>query len=204
MSRYTGPRLKKMRALGVHLPGLSRKSIDRRPYPPGAHGETRRHRPSDFALQLQEKQKLRLNYGVTERQMRRMVLAARQSTEPTGDKLLELLERRLDNVVFRAGFAPTIPAARQLVNHRHILVNGRRANIPSIRVGVGDVIQPREKARTTQSLVDCVAAPSIARPEWLAFDAADVSVTVRELPPPDSVPFPIDVQQVVEFYSRRL
>jgi len=204
MSRYTGPRLKKMRALGVNLPGLSRKSIDRRPYPPGVHGETRRRRPSDFALQLQEKQKLRLNYGVSERQMRRMMLAARKSTDPTGAKLLELLERRLDNVVFRAGFAPTIPAARQLVNHRHILVNGKRANIASIRVSVGDVIQPREKARTIPSLVDCVASPSVSRPDWLAFDANELSVTVRELPPAESVPFPIDVQQVVEFYSRRL
>ena len=140
MSRYTGPRVKKMRKLGVNLPGLSRKTMDRRPYPPGEHGGKRQKRKSDYANQLMEKQKLRLNYGVSERQFRRYMVEARQSKTPTGDKLLELLERRLDNVVFRAGFAPTIPAARQLVNHRHIRLNGHKADIPSIRVKVGDVI----------------------------------------------------------------
>ena len=111
MSRYLGPRVKKMRALGVNLPGLSTKSIERRPHPPGQHGQNRRRKPSDYALQLAEKQKVRLDSGVTEKQMRRLMKESLASKVPTGDKLIELLERRLDNIVFRAGFATTIPAA---------------------------------------------------------------------------------------------
>ena len=111
MSRYTGPRLRVMRALGIELPGLSRKSIENRPYPPGQHG-LKQKRKSDFGKQLIEKQKLRYNYGLNERQMRRMMAEARAGKGNTGEKMLELLERRLDNFVFRAGFAPTLIAAR--------------------------------------------------------------------------------------------
>ena len=145
MSRYNGPRVKVMRALGVDLPGLSRKTIERRPYAPGQHGQNRRRKVSDFGRQLKEKQKLRYNYGIGEKQMRRYVAAARASKMAAGDKLLELLERRLDNAVFRAGYAPTIPAARQLVNHGHITVNGRRVDIPSYSLRPGDVIRPRTR-----------------------------------------------------------
>ena len=128
MSRYTGPRVKRMRALGIDLPGLSRKSMWNRPYPPGVHGpkSARRRKMSDFKKQLLEKQKLRFNYGLNEGQFRRLYREAVHSKDPSGDKLVELLERRLDNFVFRAGFAPTIPAARQLVCHGHFLVNGSR------------------------------------------------------------------------------
>lgn len=117
MSRYTGPRLKVMRALGTELPGLSRKPLDERNYPPGQHGQ-RPKRKSGFGVQLIEKQKLRFNYGLTERQIQRLFREAKRDRCPTGDKLLELLERRLDNFVFRAGFAPTTVAARQLVRHK--------------------------------------------------------------------------------------
>ena len=147
MSRYRGPRVKLMRALGLNLPGLSRKSIERRPYPPGAHGGDRRRKESDYGRQLKEKQKLRFNYGLGERQLRRLVIDARRSKTETGKKLLELLESRLDNVVFRGGLASTIPAARQLVNHAHVLVNGQKVDIPSFRVKVGDVITVRERSR---------------------------------------------------------
>ena len=109
MSRYAGPRVKKMRALGVMLPGLSRKSIDARPFPPGEHGRSRRRKVTDYGRQLQEKQKIRFNYGVSERQLRKLMVEAKRSKMATGNKLLELLERRLDNVVYRAGFAATIP-----------------------------------------------------------------------------------------------
>ena len=128
MGRYTGPRVKKMRALGVELPGLSRKSIAKRPYRPGEHGQNSQ-RLKDYALRLIEKQKLRYNYGLSERQLRRIVREAVRSKAKTDDKIVELLERRLDNVVFRGGLAPTIPAARQLVNHNHITVNDKRVNI---------------------------------------------------------------------------
>ena len=198
MSRYTGPRVKKLRALGVNLPGLSRKTLDRRPYPPGQHGGGRIKRKSDYARQLVEKQKLRLNYG------RRYMIEARSSKLPTGDKLCELLERRLDNLMFRAGFAPTIPAARQLVSHRHVLLNGKRANIPSIRMNVGDVVTLREKSKQIQVVVDSLAGLQLTRPDWIEFNSAEGSVTVTGLPTIESVPFPTDVQQVVEYYSKRL
>lgn len=204
MSRYTGPRVKKLRALGVNLPGLTRKSMERRPFPPGPHGPTRRRKLSDFGKQLAEKQKLRLNYGLGERQLRRLMTEARGSKENTGAKLLEYLERRLDNVVFRAGFAPTIPAARQLVSHRHITVNGRRVNIASYRVSPGDVIRPVEKSLNLQPIVASLESMQVARPDWLEFDDKKRLVRVSGNPTPASVPFPIEVQLVVEFYSKRL
>jgi len=203
MSRNTAPRVKAMRAVGVDLPGLSRKSIERRPTPPGQHGLKKSHaRKSDYGKQLIEKQKLRLNYGVTERQLRLALLAAKRSHEPTGAKLVELLERRLDNVVFRAGLAPTIPAARQLISHRHIRINGRSVNIPSIRVRAGDLIAPREKSRERQAIVDALQNPPLLRPEWLAFDEAKREARVTHLPGQSDTPFPVEMQQVVEYYSR--
>ncbi|MBJ95094.1 MAG: 30S ribosomal protein S4 [Rickettsiales bacterium] len=199
MSRYTGPRVKKMRALGVNLPGLSRKTVDRRPYPPGDHGSARRRR-SDYAVRLEEKQKLRLNYGVTERQLRRVVVEAQRSPEPTGDKMLELLERRLDNAVFRAGFAPTIPAARQLVSHGHVLLNGLRADIPSIRLKVGDQVQLRPKSAKLATVTEAIEQTH-DRPEWLRFEEG--VITMLALPPATTVPFSLDIQLVVEFYAKR-
>lgn len=205
MARYNGPRVKKMRALGVNLPGLSRKTIDRRNFPPGQHGlQRQRKKLSDFGRQLQEKQKLRLNYGIGERQLRRLVVQARASKEATGQRLLELLESRLDNVVFRAGFAPTIPAARQLVSHGHILVNGRRVNIASYRVRTGDVIRPRDKSLNLLSIVDSLQTMQLQRPGWLAFDEAKRLVQVQTTPSATEVPFEITIQLVVEFYSKRL
>lgn len=203
MSRYTGPRLKVMRALGTQLPGLSAKSIEDRPYPPGQHGQRQRRR-SDFALKLAEKQKLRYNYGLTETQIRRLFVEARHSRTPTGDKLLELLERRLDNAVFRAGFAPTIPAARQLIRHRHVLLNGERVNIPSIRINPGDTLTLYGKAAKMPLVAGGLAEPALTRPEWLAFDETALRAEITRVPQADEVPFPIEVQQVVEYYAQRL
>jgi small subunit ribosomal protein S4 len=194
-----------MRALGVELPGLSRKSIENRPNPPGQHGQqASRRRRSDFAVKLVEKQKIRFNYGVSEKQMRRLILEARKGTEPTGEKLMSLLERRLDNVVFRAGFAPTGIAARQLVNHGHVLLNGKSANIASIRLQVGDVVSVKEKSRKIPMVMDAMATPSLTIPEWLSVEAASVTAKIGHLPSIEDVPFPIDVQQVVEYYSNRV
>jgi small subunit ribosomal protein S4 len=189
--------------LGVDLPGLSRKTIADRPQPPGQHG-AKQQRKSGFGLQLQEKQKLRFNYGLGERQMRRLVLDARRDQGATGNKLAELLERRLDNVVFRAGFAGSIPAARQLVNHNHLLVNGRAVNIPSFRVRVGDAVSVRPKSRELLVVRASMAEPALTRPEWLAADEANFSVTVSHLPDVADIPFPIEMQLVVEYYSQRL
>lgn len=203
MSRYTGPRLKVMRALGVELPGLSRKSIEARPHRPGQHGQ-KMMRASGYRIQLLEKQKLRFNYGLTERQLRNVFAEARRSKSHTGEKLVELLERRLDNVVFRAGFAPTVPAARQLVNHGHFLVNGRRVNMPAYRVRAGDVVAPRVKSRSHQLLIDALKTPPLGRPEWIAFDEVKLEARLSHLPAGDAAPFELAVQHVVEFYAKRI
>ena len=195
-----------MRALGIDLPGLSRKSMWDRPYPPGVHGpkSARRRKMSDFKKQLLEKQKLRFNYGLNEGQFMRLYREAVHSKEPSGDKLLELLERRLDNFVFRAGFAPTIPAARQLVCHGHFLVNGKRLDIPSYRVREGDVISLRERSQNLTAVDEALADVRIARPDWIEFDESKKAATAKELPKPDSVPFPLEIDLVIEYYSKRL
>jgi small subunit ribosomal protein S4 len=204
MSRYIGPRLKVLRALGVSLPGLTRKDVpEARQHPPGQHG-ARTRRKSEFGVQLIEKQKLRFNYGVNERQLRTLFRESKGTPMPTGDKLLELLERRLDNFVFRAGFAPTLVAARQLVRHRHIALNGRLVNIPSIRVRPGDAIVVKEASRKLPMVVECVEQPSLTRPEWLSFDAAAMRAQVTRVPMADEVPFPLEVQKVVEYYAQRI
>ena len=204
MGRYTGPRLKKMRALGVELPGLSRKSIAKRPYKPGEHGQSSQ-RPKDYRLRLLEKQKLRFNYGVTENQLRRIVKEAVRSKTLTDDKIIELLERRLDNVVFRSGLAPTIPAARQLVNHNHMTVNNKRVNIASYRVKVGDVIRPREKSIKLNPIqIALLDRPALNYPEWLEFDESTVSIRIVSLPDANAAPFPLELSLVLEFYSRLL
>lgn len=201
----TGPRLKIMRALGVDLPGLSRKTIEARPTPPGQHGmKATRRRKSDYGVKLQEKQKLRFNYGLTERQMRKLILEARKGSTPTGEHFLQLLERRLDNVIFRAGFAPSIIAARQLVSHRHVTLNGRSVNIPSIRVKLGDEVALKASSLKIAMVVETMARPALDRPEWLQWEDTTKAVKVAHLPDADQVPFPIDVQQVVEYYSNRI
>lgn len=203
LSRYTGPRLKILRALGTELPGLSRKSPADRNYPPGQHGQKQK-RKSDFGVKLIEKQKLRYNYGLSESQIQRLFREAKTSREPTGAKLLELLERRLDNFVFRAGFAPTTSAARQLVRHRHVLLNGRPVDIPSIRIRVGDRISLTEKGHRVPATAECLAEPALTRPEWLTFDDKQIAATATRLPDASEVPFPVEIQHVVEYYAVRL
>ena len=205
MSRFTGPRLKVMRALGVDLPGLSRKSKEARPNPPGQHGARAiRRKKSDFGVQLIEKQKLRFNYGLTERQLRRLMVDARKGKEPTGDTLLQLLERRLDNVVFRAGFAPTIVAARQLVTHGHLQLNGKMATIPSMRLRANDEVSMKSGRAELAVVVESLKEPALMRPEWLAWDEQQKKAKIAHLPGAHDVPFPVDVQQVVEYYANRL
>ena len=203
MSRFTGPRLKVMRALGVALPGLSGKSFDKRPHPPGQHGQTRKKRTfSDFALRLREKQKVRFNYGVSERVLRRMVEDATRLRGNTGVTLIQLLERRLDNVVFRAGFARTIPGARQLVSHGHIRVNGRRVDRPSFRVSRGDAITiaPQSRALATRALETGAGVES----PWLLVDKEALSIQVASYPDESFLPFPLETRLIVEHYSRAM
>lgn len=205
MSIQIDARLKIMRSLGIDLPGLSRKSIENRPNPPGQHGpNSARRRKSEYGLALIEKQKLRFNYGVSERQLRTMMVEARRKAGPSGELLLQMLECRLDNVVFRAGWAPTIPAARQLVSHCHILLNGKRANIASIRLRAGDEVSLRQRSRTITLIQHSIEAPSLERPEWLTYDQSTFTAKVTRLPEADEVPFPVAIHLVVEHYAKSM
>ncbi len=202
MSRYTGPRLRIVRRLDVDLPGLTRKSREKRPYPPGQHGQGRKKRPSAFGMQLTEKQKLCFNYGIGERQMRRLFAEAKATRGVTGEVLLELLERRLDNVVFRAGLAPTIPAARQLVCHGHVLVNGKRVDIASFRVPTGAEIKLRARSIDLDIVQRSLAAPGLPLPAWIECDKERRLAKLTGSPRGGGVPFELDVQLVVEYYAR--
>jgi small subunit ribosomal protein S4 len=192
-----------MRALGIQLPGLSNRSVDRRPYPPGQHGQARR-KLSEYGLRLIEKQKLCRNYGVTEGQLRRLMIAARSAQGPTGERLLEALESRLDNVVFRAGFARTISAARQLINHGHIVVDGRKVDVPSFQVRARHVVGLRPRSRELSLVVGALQTPRGFDTSWLSVNAAERTATVVTQPDAASVPFNVAVQLVVEFYSQRV
>lgn len=206
MSVYHGPRLRLMRAVGVELPGLSRKTTERRPHPPGQHGpKGARRKLSTFGLQLREKQKLRYNYGITEKQLRRYVeAAARQKKERPGNKLLQLLESRLDSVVFRSGFAPTIPAARQLVSHGHVLVNGKKVDIASYIVRAGEELTLSTKAQKLPVVVSTMENLPLQRPTWLGFDSSAGKAKVERLPDRESFPFEIQEMKVIEYYSQRV
>ncbi|MEB3175878.1 MAG: 30S ribosomal protein S4 [Cyanobacteriota bacterium] len=201
MSRYRGPRLRIVRRLG-ELPGLSRKS-PRRAYPPGQHGQNRKKR-SEYAIRLEEKQKLRLNYGVTETQLVRYVKKARRATGSTGQALLQLLEMRLDNTVFRLGMAGTIPAARQLVNHGHITVNGETVDIPSYQCRPGDVISVRNRDRSRQLVQTNMEFPGLANlPSHLEFDKNTLVGKVNGVVEREWVALQINELLVVEYYSRK-
>jgi small subunit ribosomal protein S4 len=204
MSRYTGPRVRVLRALGVDLPGLTSKKSDKRPYPPGQHGQARK-KFSEFALRLREKQKLRMNYGVTEKQLRGLVVEAKSANDmATGGKLVELLERRLDNVVFRAGFGRTIPAARQLVNHGLILVDGKRVDIASYRIKAGQVISVRAKSQTLVVLDLGKDIAAAFQTPWLEVNPTEKRARVTSLPDEGALLFELRTQLVVEYYSQRL
>lgn len=203
MARYTGPRLRIVRRLGTDLPGLTRKIADRRPYPPGQHGQGRQ-RFSEFKKQLYAKQKLRYNYGLNESQLRNLFVEAQRSREPAGLMLLRLLEQRLDNVVFRAGLAPTIPAARQLVVHGHIQVDGRKVDRPSFRVQPGHQLSLREKSRNLASVEEALANPSLRTPAYLSIDENAKTATMDQVPNREDVPVQVDETLVVEYYSPRL
>jgi small subunit ribosomal protein S4 len=202
MARYTGPRVRVLRALGVNLPGLSAKTMEKRPAPPGQHGARRRKTLSNYGRRLKEKQKLRAHYGVSERQLRRIAADAARTRGNAMATLVELLERRLDSVVFRSGFARTIPAARQLVTHGHIDVNGKRLSYPAARVNRGDVITVHgTRGEAAVRKQQEVGGAVLAAPDWLEVDSSAPTARVTSLPGADAVPFPIELQLVVEFYS---
>jgi small subunit ribosomal protein S4 len=201
MSRYRGPRLRIVRRLG-ELPGLTRKSA-RRAYPPGQHGQNRKKR-SEYAIRLEEKQKLRMNYGLTEKQMLRYVRKARRVSGSTGQVLLQLLEMRLDNTVFRMGMAPTIPAARQLVNHGHVTVNGRPVNIASYQCRPGEEVAVRNREASKKLVEANLQYPGLANlPSHLEFDKTKLSGKVNSVIEREWVALQVNELLVVEYYSRQ-
>ncbi len=201
MSRYRGPRLRVVRRLG-DLPGLTRKT-PRRAYPPGQHGQTRKKR-SEYAIRLEEKQKLRFNYGISEKQLLRYVRKARRATGSTGQALLQLLEMRLDNTVFRLGMAGTIPGARQLVNHGHVTVNGRVVDIPSYQCRPGEVISVKDNERSKRLVQQNLEFPGLANtPSHLEFDKNNLTGKVNGVVEREWVALQINELLVVEYYSRQ-
>ena len=201
MARYTGPATKKSRRLGVDLKGND-KNFDKRPYPPGEHGRGRT-RDSEYRNQLQEKQKARFWYGVQEKQFRRYYKEAARREGLTGENLLVMLESRLDNVVYRGGFARTRRESRQLVSHRHVLVNGRITNIPSYQVSPGDEIVIKEKSRGAQAIVGSLELFGAREvPGYLDTDTDAYKITVRDLPVRSQIDAPVTEQLIVELYSK--
>jgi len=208
VAKYRGPvcRLCRREGVKLFLKGTrcmtEKCAVERRSYPPGQHGQGRQ-RLSDYSAQLREKQKLKRIYGVQEQQFRGIFGRAERKTGVTGEHLLKLLERRLDNVVYRLGFAPSRKAARQLINHGHILLNGRKADIPAAVVKANDVVEVRERSRSllpVQAALEAVDGRGM--PNWLDLDRAAFKGTIRSLPAKDDIALPVNEQMVVELYSR--
>lgn len=201
MARYTGPVTKKSRRLGVDLVGGD-KAYERRPYPPGQHGRGR-IKESEYLLQLREKQKARFTYGVLEKQFRRYYEEANRKQGKTGDVLLQILESRLDNVVYRSGLARTRRHARQLVVHGHFLVNGQKVNVPSYRVAPHDVIDVKAKSvETTPFIIARETHGERPVPAWLEVLPAKLRVLVHQLPTRQQIDTPVQEQLIVELYSK--
>lgn len=200
MARYTGSTWKISRRLGISLSGTG-KELEKRPYAPGQHGPNQRKKLSEYGLQLQEKQKLRHTYGVNERQFRRTFDIAGKMTGKHGENFMILLESRLDNVVYRMGLARTRRGARQLVNHGHILVDGKRVDIPSFRVKIGQTISLREKSQNLAVVKEAVEANNFV-PEYITFNADKLEGTFNRLPERSELPAEINEALIVEFYNR--
>ena len=192
------------RRLGENLWGRPKSPVNKREYGPGQHGQ-RRRKPSDFGIQLRAKQKLKQYYGdVGEKQFRRYYEEATRRRGDTGENLVELLERRLDAVVYRAKFVPTIFAARQFVNHGHVLVNGKRVNIPSYMVKDGDVVQVKQKSRELAIVLEAMASSERDLPDYIEVDDREVKVTFVRGPKLADVPYAVQMEPnlVIEYYSR--
>ena len=201
MARYTGPKTKIARKFGEAIFGDD-KNFEKRNYPPWQHGNNRRRgKKSEYAIQLAEKQKAKYTYGILERQFRNMFKRATASKGITGEVLLQLCESRLDNVVFRMGIAPSRSAARQLVSHRHILVNGEKVNIPSYQLKPGDTVGVREKSKSLEAIENSLANASHVY-EWITWDNAVKRGTYVSKPERIQIPENINEQFIVELYSK--
>lgn len=201
MARYTGPKTKKARALGEAIYGYD-KSFEKKKHSPGQHGNSRRRRnKSEYAAQLKEKQKAKYTYGLLERQFANLFDKANRRTGITGENLLQLLESRLDNTVFRLGLAPTRRAARQLVTHRHIEVNGKLTNIPSATLRPGDVVTVKEKSKSMEVIQTSVRTSARNFP-WLEWNPSELTGKMMNLPTREEIPENINEQLIVELYSK--
>lgn len=201
MSRYTGPSWKVSRRLGISLSGTG-KELARRPYAPGQHGQNNRRKLSEYGLQLREKQKLRMTYGLSERQFANLFVKAGKIREGKhGDNFMILLERRLDNVIYRLGLATTRRQARQLVNHGHITVDGKRVDIPSYEVKPGQVISLRERSKNLQVVKDALEAV-VGRAPFVSFDENKMEGSLVRLPEREELDANIDEALVVEYYNK--
>jgi small subunit ribosomal protein S4 len=205
MGRYRGPIVKISRREGVNLVESPKvqKYMERHPYPPGQHGQRRRRKPSDYAVRLREKQKLRFYYNMSEKQFRNLFAEASQKTGATGQVFLQLLESRLDNVVYRMGIASTRRQARQFVAHGHICVNGKRVDVPSYRVDPGDVLEVHAKAKKNPFIRENLEARKRGKSlPWLEFDAEAMRGTFKSRPSREDIVVPVNELQVIEYYSR--
>ncbi len=202
MARYTGPKSKIARRFGEPIFGPD-KVLSRKNYPPGQHGNSRRRKTSEYGIQLREKQRAKYTYGVLEKQFRRTFDKASSSRGITGEVLLQLLELRLDNIVFRLGIAPTRAAARQLVTHRHIVLNGNVVNIPSYTVKAGDIIGVREKSKSLEVIVNSLTGFNHSKYPWLEWDNGSISGKLLHVPERNDIPESIKEQLIVELYSKQ-
>lgn len=201
MARYTGPKTKIARKLGEAIYGAD-KVLTKKNYPPGQHGNNRKRKTSEYGTQLKEKQKAKYTYGVLERQFANLFDKAQRSKGITGVILLQLLESRLDNVVYRLGIAKTRNAARQLVSHKHIIVNGEVVNIPSYQVKQGDVVGVREKSKSLENIVDSLSGFNHSKYPWLEFDESAKAGKFLHMPDREDIPENIKEQLIVELYSK--
>ncbi len=201
MARYRGPKTKIARKLGSPIYGPD-KIFEKKNYPPGQHGNSRRRKVSEYGIQLKEKQKARYTYGLLEKQFYNTFKKADAIKGITGEVFLQLLESRLDNVVYRMGIAPTRAAARQLVSHRHIVVNGNVVNIPSYQVAPGDIIAVREKSKSLEVITDSLSRGVHTKYSWIEWDDNLMTGKFVNLPERDEIPENIREQLIVELYSK--
>ena len=207
MGRHTGPKYKLSRRERQDLFGspkslMGKSPLEKKNYPPGEHGQSRRQKISEYGVQLREKQKIKRIYGLFEKQFRNLFEKASRQKGITGENLIKLLERRLDNVVYRLGFAPTRISARQLVSHRHVMVNDKIVNVPSFVVSAGDIIRIREKSKKMDAIHNSLKKVRDNQFSWLTIDKATLSGTFVQVPERTEIPLNANEQLVVELYSK--
>lgn len=205
MARYTGPKARLCRKFGENIFGAAKydKILNKRKFPPGQHGKNMRRKPSDYSIHLREKQKLRNTYCLLEKQFSNYFVKAAKLGGVTGDNLLLFLERRLDNTVYRLGFATTRMQARQFVNHGHFMVNGKKVDIPSFLLKAGDIVEVRPKSRAMKMLTEAMDRTEISSPyPWLSVDKENMRGQFVNVPVASEVPNTVDLRLIVEFYSK--